>query len=79
MPSGSSKVAISVPTVCKRDNTESLQSTNMSFEIKLRGPAVCVFMDIQTSDLKEYTKNDTGLLKLLSSLGTEICIKLDLY
>ena len=54
------------------------KSTNRSFEIKLRGQAVCVFMNIQTSDLKKYTGNDTGLLKLLSSLGTEICIKLDL-
>ena len=51
------------------------KSTNWSFELKLRGPAVCVFMDIQTSDLKKYTENDTGLLKLLSSLETEIWIK----
>ena len=54
------------------------KSTNRSFEITLRGPAVCVFMDIQTSDLKKYTENNRGLLKLLASLGTEICIKLDL-
>ena len=54
------------------------KSTNRSFEITLRGPAVCVFMDIQTSDLKEYTENDTGLWKMLCSLGTEICIKIDL-
>ena len=54
------------------------QSTNMSFEIKLRGPAVCVFINIQTSDMKEYTKNNTGLWKMLCSLITEICIKIDL-
>ena len=54
------------------------KSTNWSFEIKLEGPAVCVFMDIQTSDLKEYTKHNTSLWKMLCSLGTEICIKLDL-
>ena len=35
-------------------------------------------MNIQTSDLKEYTENNTGLWKMLCSLGTEICIKLDL-
>ena len=47
-------------------------------EIKLRGPAVCVFLKIQTSDLLEYARGSSNLQKMLTSLGTEIWIKIDL-
>ena len=46
------------------------------FEIKLRGPAVCVFFYIQTGDLEEYPRNSPATM--FSFLGEEICIKIDL-
>ena len=45
------------------------------FEIKLRGPAVCVFVYMHTSDLDEYTNSPA---KLFTCLGKEICVKIDL-
>ena len=55
---------------------EALLCHNYHVKIKLRGPAVCVFLKIQTSDLVEYASSD--LQKILISLGTEIWIKIDL-
>ena len=49
--------------------------SSQHFEIKLRGPAVCVFVYMQTSDLEE---NKNSPATLFSYLEKEICIKIDL-
>ena len=49
------------------------------FEIKLKGPAVCLFLDIQSTDILEYARNySPDSVKMLTSLGRKICIKIDL-
>ena len=52
---------------------------NRPCEIKLKGPAVCLFLDIQTTDILEYARNySPDSVKMLTSLGRKICIKIDL-
>ena len=49
------------------------------YQIKLRGPAVCVYFGIKTSDIVNKAKNSCprASLQMLKALGNELCLKID--
>ena len=62
---------------CIEETLQKHNSPNIEFIIKLKGPAVCVSLAIQTSTIEEYATNSPGLQKVLSSLGTYTHIKIN--
>ena len=55
------------------------KTASRPYEIILRGPAVCVYLYIKTSDILSQAKNSCAKdsLKLLRSIGQELCVKMD--